>query len=151
MLPRDGAAECLNLQKKKERLEDKVKKMLLVHMEEDKMEDEDTSEKINKDKKIEKLIKQAERIERFLQENEAKPGKQLKEIKSNITDNESALMQTSHGSIQGYNAQALVDSKHQVIMQADAFGTGTDHHHLRTSHRRSQRKHGGNRVHGRIF
>jgi hypothetical protein len=40
-------------------------------------------------------------------------------------------MQTSHGSIQGYNAQALVDSKRQVILQADAFGAGTDHHHLK--------------------
>jgi len=56
-----------------------------------------------------------------LKENEAKPGKSWKEIKSNITDNESAIMNTSHGSIQGYNAQALVDSKRQVILQADAF------------------------------
>jgi transposase len=120
-----------DLQKKKERLENKVKKMLLIHMEEDKMEDEGTSEKINEDKKIKKLIKQAERIERFLKENDAKPGKNWKEIKSNITDNESAIMNTSHGSIQGYNAQALVDSKHQIIVQADAFGAGTDHHHLK--------------------
>jgi hypothetical protein len=119
-----------DLQKKKERLEVKVKKMLSDHVEEDKMEDQDTTEKINRDKKIEKLIKNAERIERFLKENKAKPGKQLKEVKSNITDNDSAMMQTSHGSIQGYNAQALVDSKHQIIVQADAFGAGTDHHHL---------------------
>ena len=124
------SGKMYDLQKKKERLEVKVKKMLSDHVEEDKVEDQDTSEKINKDKKIEKLIKNAERIERFLKENEAKPGKQYKEIKSNITDNDSAIMQTSHGAIQGYNAQALVDSKHQIIVQADAFGTGTDHHHL---------------------
>jgi transposase len=124
------SGKMTDLQKKKGRLEVKVKKMLSDHVEEDKMEDQDTTEKINRDKKIEKLIKNAERIERFLKENEAKPGKQYKEVKSNITDNDSAMMQTSHGAIQGYNAQALVDSKHQVIVQADAFGTGTDHHHL---------------------
>ena len=124
------SGKMTDLQKKKGRLEVKVKKMLSDHVQEDKMEDQDTTEKINRDKKIEKLIKNAERIERFLKENESKPGKQYKEIKSNITDNDSAMMQTSHGAIQGYNAQALVDSKHQVIVQADAFGTGTDHHHL---------------------
>ncbi len=118
------------LQKKKARLESKVKKMLSDHMEEDKKEAEDTVARTNKDKHIKKLKKQAERIEKFLKDNEAKPGKKWKELKSNITDNESAMMHTSHGSIQGYNAQALVDSKHQVIVQADAFGAGTDHHHL---------------------
>ena len=39
-------------------------------------------------------------------------------------------MQTSHGTIQGYNGQALVDKKHQVIMHAEAFGCGQDHAHL---------------------
>ena len=50
-----------------------------------------------------------------------------KEIKSNITDNESSKMVTSNGTIQGYNGQALVDSKTQVIVHAEAFGTGQDH------------------------
>jgi len=118
------------LQKKKERLEAKVKKMLLEHIEEDKKAAQKTAERTSRAKQIEKLKKQAERIEKFLQNNEPKPGKIYKEVKSNVTDNESALMHTSHGSIQGYNAQALVDSKHQVIVQADAFGTGTDPHHL---------------------
>jgi len=31
-------------------------------------------------------------------------------------------MITSHGTIQGYNGQALVDSKDQVIVYAEAFG-----------------------------
>jgi hypothetical protein len=53
-------------------------------------------------------------------------GSRGKEIKSNVTDNDSAFMTTSHGSIQGYNSQALVDSKHQVIVHADVFGSGQD-------------------------
>jgi hypothetical protein len=78
----------------------------------------------DRSKQIERLQKKAERIERFLNENGPKIGKQGREIKSNITDNESAKMITSHGVIQGYNGQALVDSKHQVIVHAEAFGSG---------------------------
>jgi len=65
-----------------------------------------------------------------LEENESKEGKQRKEVKSNVTDNESAMMYTSHGVIQGYNAQALVDGKHQVIVYGEAFGWGQDYHHV---------------------
>jgi len=35
-------------------------------------------------------------------------------------------MPTAHGVIQGYNAQALVDAKHQIIVCAEAMGTGQD-------------------------
>jgi hypothetical protein len=38
-------------------------------------------------------------------------------------------MPTSHGVLQGYNAQALVDSKHQVILAAEAFSS-QDHENL---------------------
>ena len=55
-------------------------------------------------------------------------GRQGREIKSNVTDNESAIMVTSHGTIQGYNGQALVDSKDQVIVHAEAFGDSQDLH-----------------------
>ncbi len=43
-----------------------------------------------------------------------------------MTDNESSKMVTSNGTIQGYNSQALVDSKHQIIVHADVFGSGQD-------------------------
>ena len=35
-------------------------------------------------------------------------------------------MKTSHGVIQGYNAQALVDERHQVIVYAQASSSGQD-------------------------
>jgi hypothetical protein len=38
----------------------------------------------------------------------------------------SALMLTSGGTIQGYNGQALVDDKHQIIVHGQAFGSGQD-------------------------
>jgi len=90
----------------------------------------DGSEETRRATHIEKLKKHAARIKEFLQENEPKPGKQFKEVKSNVTDNESAMMPTPHGTIQGYNGQALVDSKHQVIVEGEAFGWGQDHYHL---------------------
>jgi hypothetical protein len=36
----------------------------------------------------------------------------------------------SHGAVQGYNSQALIDGKHQVIVPGEAFGNGQDHGHI---------------------
>src|SRR5690606_8457241 len=57
--------------------------------------------------------------------------KRPKEVKSNITDNESAKMTTSKGTIQGYNGIAAVDKKHQIIVEAQVFGEGQEHHTLK--------------------
>ena len=40
-------------------------------------------------------------------------------------------MTTSKGTIQGYNGVATVDKKHQIIVDAQAFGHGQEHHTLR--------------------
>ena len=58
-------------------------------------------------------------------------GQRPKEVKSNVTDNESAKMTTSKGTIQGYNGVAAVDRKHQIIVDAQAFGHGQEHHTLK--------------------
>jgi hypothetical protein len=39
-------------------------------------------------------------------------------------------MMTSHGAVQGYNSQALIDGKHQVIVHGEAFGDGQGHGHI---------------------
>ncbi len=46
--------------------------------------------------------------------------------KSNRTDNESAKMATSKGVIQGYTGVAVVDAAHQIIVVAQAHGTGSE-------------------------
>jgi len=46
--------------------------------------------------------------------------------KSNGTDNESAKMATGKGVIQGYCGVAAVDSRHQIIVEAQAHGTGSE-------------------------
>jgi transposase len=45
---------------------------------------------------------------------------------SNRTDNESAKMATSKGVIQGYTGVAAVDADHQIIVDAQAHGTGSE-------------------------
>jgi transposase len=46
--------------------------------------------------------------------------------KSNRTDNESAKLATGKGVIQGYTGVAAVDSQHQIIVDAQAHGTGAE-------------------------
>ena len=45
---------------------------------------------------------------------------------SNRTDTESAKMATGKGVIQGYTGAAAVDAKHQIIVEAQAHGTGSE-------------------------
>jgi transposase len=133
-LPSNASKECSgtlsDLHKKKEKIERKVEQLLKEQVEEDKRDSAGLSEDSNRKKQIEKLQKKADRIGEWLKDNNARIGTTGKELKSNITDNESAKMLTSHGTIQGYNGQALVDSKHQVIVHAEAFGNGQDNAHV---------------------
>ena len=120
-----------DLEKKKENLERKVREAIREHRAADKRERKrKDTDRDRREKRIRRLKKQAERIEKFLSENERKKGASGKEIQSNVTDNESAKMATSHGVIQGYNANALVEEKHQVIVHAEAFGSGEDGTHM---------------------
>ena len=119
-----------DISKKTEKLEQKIKGLLEEQISADKKDRDCMLDPLNRQKQIEKLQKQAERIEKWLEENDAKIGANGRELQSNVTDNESAKMMTSHGTIQGYNAQALVDKEHQVILHAQAFGSGQDNQHL---------------------
>lgn len=115
-----------DLKRKRYKLEQKVRSTINEHEKADK----DEKEKPKSKKQIRCLQQKIERIDRFIKENTPKEGKTRKEIQSNVTDNESAKMPTSHGVIQGYNSQALVDDKHQVIVHAEAMGNGQDHDNL---------------------
>src|SRR5512134_3506951 len=45
---------------------------------------------------------------------------------SNLTDNESAKMPTDKGVIQGYTGVAALDERNQIIVEAQAHGTGSE-------------------------
>lgn len=76
---------------------------------------------------VSSLRRQVRKIKEWLNDNDDKPGKTGRPIKSNITDNESAKMKSPHGVIQGYDGVAAVDTKHQVVMYAEAFGEAQEH------------------------
>ena len=92
------------LHKKKQRIEAKVAQLLEEQMENDR---EDSSgpkgSGSNRQQQVERLQKKAELIDRWLAENQPKLGAAGRQKQSNITDNDSATMMTSHGEVQGYN------------------------------------------------
>jgi len=76
---------------------------------------------------IETLTRAIGKLRPWLKSNqEDRRGLSGKPVKSNLTDNESALMKGAHGVIQGYTAAAAVDDRHQVVVHAEAFGVGQE-------------------------
>ncbi len=127
---KDSSGRISELIKKKDKIQKKVNRLLKDQIDADRDDDDDFRPPSTRQRQIDKLKKQADRIEKWLKENNAKISSNGKELKSNLTDNDSALMLTSGGTIQGYNGQALVDDKHQIIVHAEAFGSGQDAKHL---------------------
>lgn len=58
------------------------------------------------------------------------PDTPTEEAKRNLTDGDSRLLKTSHGYIQGYNAQIAVDADSQVIVSQMVTNQRTDSQHL---------------------
>mgnify|MGYP001550275373 CR=1 FL=1 len=128
---KESSGTVADLKKKRRKIRQKVKRLLKDQVDADKDDDDDNfSNPANREQQIDKLQKQAARIEKWLKQNDAKIGVNKKELFSNVTDNDSAKMHTAHGTVQGYNAQALVDSKHQVIIHGEAIGKGLDNDNL---------------------
>ena len=114
------------LKHKRDKLQEKLQRVIAEHAQADKQPEV----VVERQKKRERRFQlQVERLNEFLKDREPKCGSEGKEIQSNVIDNESVKMPTSHGVVQGYNAQALVDSKHQVILAAEAFAS-QDHENL---------------------
>lgn len=115
------------LKHKRDKLQEKLQHVMAEHVQADKQPEIE----LERQKKRERRFQlQVERLNQFLEEQKPKLGSEGKEIQSNLIDNESVKMPTSHGVIQGYNAQALVDSKHQVILAAEVFSS-QDHENLK--------------------
>ena len=114
------------LKKKRDKLQAKLQQVITEHIHQDGLSSSETERRQQQEKR---LLLQVERLNEFLQEQKPKIGSGREEIQSNVTDNQSAKMPTSHGVIQGYNAQAFVDGKHQVIVHAEAFSS-QDHENL---------------------
>jgi transposase len=114
------------LKHKRDKLQEKLKQVVAEHVQADKQPE---IEQERQKKREKRLQLQVDRLNAFLESEKPKKGRAGNEIQSNAVDNESVKMPTSHGVIQGYNAQALVDSKHQVILAAEVFSS-QDHENL---------------------
>lgn len=121
------------LSQKREKIRKKIRSCLKEHKKLDGRKPAERDRKQQLAKATDTLQKEFERIDQFLKTATPRmgQGKKPKEVKSNITDNESAKMTTSKGTIQGYNGVAAVDKKHQIIVDAQAFGEGQEHHTLK--------------------
>jgi transposase len=114
------------LRKKRQKIYRAVRRMLQRHREQDLAKNEPTLYEREREQ-IRKLRAASQKIKRFIETESPRKGVSGKEVKSNITDNESAKMKTGHGAIQGYTGVVAVDSKHQVVVHAEAFGQGQEH------------------------
>ena len=128
---KEWSGKIKDLKKKKQKIERKLTALVEDHIDIDK-EQRAVKQKMcaRREKQIKRLEQQAAKMEKWLSENDKKIGVNKKELNSNVTDNDSAKMHTSHGTVQGYNAQAIVDSKHQVIVHGEAIGKGLDNDNL---------------------
>ena len=133
---KEWSGTIADLTKKRDKLEKYIGKVLARHQEMDK---DERARKIQKpfkktmgddrerrERSIERLEKKLERLNEFLEKAEPRAGVSGEEVQSNITDNESALIKGPHGYIQGYNGIAIADSGNQVIITAQAIGSGAE-------------------------
>ncbi len=117
----------VELQKKAQKIDRAVHYLLKKHRDEDKKGHAEESIRRREEQQVEKLQAASQKIEQFLADNTERLGRSGKPVKGNITDNDSAKMKTGHGVLQGYTGVAAVDAKHQVVVHAEAFGTGDEH------------------------
>jgi hypothetical protein len=118
------------LKNKQQKYEAAAKKIMIRHRQ------RDDKEKLNPmaeqdDKKLATYKRKIDKIKTFLKSASKNIGPSGNERKSNITDPHSAKMSTSHGVVQGYNGVAVVDEKHQIVVNAEAHGEGQEAHLLK--------------------
>jgi transposase len=124
---KEWSATIDELKHKRDKLQEKLQRVIAEH----KQADKQPEVVVERQKKRERRFQlQVERLNEFLKDTKPKQGSDGKEIQSNAVDNESVKMPSSHGVVQGYDAQALVDSKHQIILAAEAFAS-QDHENLK--------------------
>ena len=117
------------LEDKLTKLERVAERIVMRHRERDALEK--NSEAALKDvKKAERYRCKVAQLKAFLETNKKKQGPSGNEQKSNLTDPESAKMTSSRGVLQGYNGLAVVDDRSQIVVHAEAHGSGYEGHLL---------------------
>lgn len=119
------------LRHRAERLDKAARRMLELHRSRDAADDSKGGDGAGAGgdmrlRRAEELHREAQAMRDFLAREQPRRNAKGQELKSNVTDNDSAKMATSKGVIQGYAAQAAVDASHQVIVAADVIGSGSE-------------------------
>ena len=139
-LPSNAAKEwsgtIAGLKKKRDKLSTYIGRIISRHKE---MDSDEKTKKIQapykktlgddrdrRERSIERLEKKLKRLDNFLKTAKPREGVSGQEVQSNITDNESALIKGPHGYIQGYNGITIADSGNQIIISAEAIGSGAE-------------------------
>src|SRR3954471_6524137 len=109
-----------------QKMEQAVEKILSRHRAND-LSAVEASLSEREQRQVERLKREAQQINEWLQQHpqERKSAKGKPRL-SNRTDNESAKLPTDKGVVQGYTGVAAVDEKHQIIIEAQAHGTGSE-------------------------
>ena len=120
---RSGTHE--ELRHRADRLDKAAAKIVELH----RWQDSQTAEpppQAKRQARIDALRQEAQRTREFLASNGKRLNRKGHELKTNVTDSDSAKMATNKGVIQGYAAQAAVDGAHQIIVAADVIGSGSE-------------------------
>lgn len=110
-------------------IERRVKSLLKTHRQRDRRSAQGAdlaAERASRQQRLDALKSEAKSIRAFLQSNTQRRTGKGPERKSNLTDNDSAKMATGKGVIQGYTGAATVDACHQIIVAAQAHGSGSE-------------------------
>jgi len=133
-LPSNASLEMSGTKKKLEKRLETYRKMaakhLARHQKKDELGEADENTKKHFEKQQKKYNQKIEKISSFLETMKPKEGNRGQEIQSNVTDDESAVIHSSKGYIQGYIGIVAADSKNQIIINAKAVGSANECEHL---------------------
>jgi transposase len=133
-LPSNASSGMTGTQEELEKKLNLYRRMAIKHIRKHEKEDELGERDEKKAKRYEarqkKLNQQIEKISGFLERMELKESSRGKEIRSNVTDNESALILAHSKYIQGYIGIAVSDNENQIIVEAEAVGSSGEGKHM---------------------
>lgn len=107
-----------------DRLDKAAAKIIAMHQAQDEHgEADETTQRL---RRVQELQHEARATRDFLARTPRRLSRKGQELKTNVTDPDSAKMATGKGVIQGYAAQAAVDADHQIIVAAEVIGSGSE-------------------------
>lgn len=109
-----------------QRLDKAADKIIALHQSWDSKSEQRHDLDTRRQTRIDELRREAQTTRDFVARSPKRTNKKGGELKTNLTDPDSAKMATSKGVIQGYAAQAAVDSTHQIIVAAQVIGSGSE-------------------------